>query len=506
MPSVLSGPLPTLPLLLWETPPGLELALAQEGVPFVRVREPHPWAFRAGRFVLVDGRAGAARVRPLLSPGHSPIDVDTFRRESRVDPFAALVDDRAGPSAWRVGGFELVERVARVPKAAIRRRLMARLREAIACGGGVWARLGPFPFPYRSAFGFRADLDEPIPSDYARFALARRPLDDCTTHFVSTHAYGRCPDVLDDLRGLDAQSHGHFHVVYRDPGANRRNVARARDILASAGLGHEGFAAPEGRWNAGLDEVLEEFGYQYSSDFHLGYDDYPFFPWRGDRFSNVLQVPIHPICEGLFLEAGAPDGRPVAEHLADVVRAKVAAGEPAFVYGHPERRLGRFPGVVRTLARAVAEVDFLWRVTLTEYARWWRWRASRRWSLVPKADGVLEVQFDDWDARYPLTLEVWRGRHAADLPVTGPRTPLRLDGLAYVRRPPRPDLPAPRPSRCRPGIKAVVRAAIDWETVTPLDELPADSLAAVVKKGLRRWHGRQGSTGPHREFRRAKSA
>ena len=39
----------------------------------------------------------------------------------------------------------------------------------------------------------------------------------------------------------------------------------------------------------------------------LNYDDLPFFPWRGDRFSAVLQVPIHPICEGLFFDAGARD-------------------------------------------------------------------------------------------------------------------------------------------------------------------------------------------------------
>src|SRR5689334_8844774 len=52
---VTAGP-PVLPLLLWETPPGLEMVLAQEGVPFRRVREAHPLVFAAGRFVLFDGR------------------------------------------------------------------------------------------------------------------------------------------------------------------------------------------------------------------------------------------------------------------------------------------------------------------------------------------------------------------------------------------------------------------------------------------------------------------
>ena len=74
--------------------------------------------------------------------------------------------------------------------------------------GGFWARLAPFPFPYRSAFNFRADLDEPVAEDYARFARARRPLADCCTHFVSTNAYGENPAVLQDLHRFDTQSHG----------------------------------------------------------------------------------------------------------------------------------------------------------------------------------------------------------------------------------------------------------------------------------------------------------
>ena len=43
--------LASLTLLLWRTPPGLELALSQEGVPFETVRDAHPFSFRGGRFV-----------------------------------------------------------------------------------------------------------------------------------------------------------------------------------------------------------------------------------------------------------------------------------------------------------------------------------------------------------------------------------------------------------------------------------------------------------------------
>jgi hypothetical protein len=488
---LLSTTLPPLPLLLWETPPGLELILGQEGIAFAKVGEPHPLAFHGGRFVLYDGRCvSESMVRRNLSPDHVALDIDLLRREDGADPFAALVDNRGQATAWRVGRWTVTERVGRVDKGALRRALLDRLRQAVTKAGGVWARLAPYPFPYRAAFNFRADLDEPLAADYGRFARARRPLADCSTHFVSTAAYGDQPWVLDDLLRFDTQSHGHYHATYRDAEANRRNIDRAHQILREAGFDLVGFAAPHGRWNAGLDDVLEGFGYLYSSDFQLGHDDFPFFPWRGDRFSQVLQVPIHPICEGLFLDAGVGDGRVIADHFVEVVRARIDAGEPAFVYGHPERRLARFPEILAALAQTITGDALLWRVTLTEFARWWRWRSERRWSLAPKANGRLELQFEEWDASYPLALEIRRGAHVSTVPIRSARTPLRLEVLAYERREVRdallPTVPFPRPS----SLRAAVRSALDWETVTPLHDLPARTIADRVKKGLRWWRSR----------------
>ena len=487
----MKAPLSPLPLMLWETPPGLELALAQEGVPFVRVREPHPLAFRGGRFVLFDGRkVTPSELRASLSIDHSALDVDLLRRGERVDPFCSLIDTGRAPATWSIEGLSVVERVSRRPKARIRRKLVDQIREAVTLAGGIWARLSPYPFPYKSAFNLRLDLDEHEPDDYRRFADARRPLDGCSTHFVSTAAYGGSVGVLRDLRGVDAQSHGHHHFVYREPEANRRNLERAHNLLIDSGFAPEGFAGPHGRWNEGIDEVLEGLGYSYSSDFQLGYDDFPFFPWRGDRFSKVLQVPVHPLCEGVFFEAGG-DARTVADHFARVVRAKVGAGEPAFVYGHPERRLGRHPEIVRELAGAVDRESLLWKTTLTEFARWWRWRGERRWSVVPRAEGRFEVQFEEWDPSYPLALEVIRGQHVAVIPLIGPRTAFARQGLAYERREPRAHLPSPSIHRGPVGIKAAVRSALDWETVTPVDELSRSGIAARVKRELRRWKERE---------------
>ena len=102
------------------------------------------------------------------------------------------------------------------------------------------------------------------------------------------------------------------------------NLERAHRILCSSGIEPVGFAGPHGRWRASLDEQLEDLGYLYSSDFQIGYDDFPFYPWRGDRFSRVLQIPVHPVCEGLFLDAGVDDPELIGEYFRQVDR--VATG------------------------------------------------------------------------------------------------------------------------------------------------------------------------------------
>ncbi len=484
-----SHKLASLPLLLWKTPPGLALILAQEGVPFETVKDPHPLSFRASRFVLFDAQTAAAgSIQPLLERTHVLFDVDELRRGEATDPFAALVDCSTGLGSWTFEGFTVSERVARYAKGWLRRRLISRLRDAVTGAGGVWMRVSPFPYPYRSGFSFRADLDESVPEDYHRFAAARGSLGPCSTHFVSTYAYTHHQSVLDDLKQHDTQSHGHFHHVYREPELNRVNLERAHRILSGSGFEPVGFAAPHGRWHASLDEQLEDLGYLYSSDFQIGYDDLPFFPWRGDRFSRVLQVPVHPVCEGLFLEAGVEEPELIGEYFRQVISARLDAGELAVIYGHPERRLGRMPEVMKAIAGAVEGRTLVWRASFSEIARWWRWRAERRWLVIPREDERVEIQFDEWDTEYPLAVDIQRGAFQCSIPVTGPRVSLGLRELVYERNGPDEDsLQFPSIGARALSFKRAVKSAIDWETVTPLDQIPRSSIGNRVKRGLRWW-------------------
>ena len=268
------------------------------------------------------------------------------------------------------------------------------------------------------------------------------------------------------------------------------NLERAHRILCGSGFEPVGFAAPHGRWRKSLDEQLEDLGYLYSSDFQIGYDDFPFYPWRGDRFSRVLQIP------GASGLRGAVPGRRRRSTGADRRvfppgdrRSRLDAGELAVIYGHPERRLGRMPEIMKAIASAVDGRPLVWRASFSELARWWRWRAERRWLVIPREGDRVEIQFDEWDTEYAFALDIQRGPFQCSVPVTGSRMSLGLCGVGVRAARCRPSgASSPRRSGLRPlSIRRAVKAAIDWETVTPLDDIPRSSIPNRVKRGLRWW-------------------
>ena len=143
------------------------------------------------------------------------------------------------------------------------------------------------------------------------------------------------------------------------------NLERAHRILCELGVRAGRLRRAARPLAPSLDEQLEDLGYLYSSDFQIGYDDLPFYPWRGDRFSRVLQIPVHPVCEGLFLEAGVDDPELIGDYFRQVVCSRLDAGELAVdlrpsrapagpdARGHDGarrggRRAGRWSGVRRS--------------------------------------------------------------------------------------------------------------------------------------------------------------
>jgi hypothetical protein len=392
-----------------------------------------------------------------------------------------------------VGPWAVEEEISRRDKSAIRQKLLDALRSQLEQMGGVWLCVSAYPFPYRSAMNFRFDYDEYHAAGFGSALRATVGNEDCTSHFVCASAFAEQPDALLRLRGLDIGAHGQWHHTYRTKEENLANVSRGIQALRESGIEARGFAAPHGRFNAELLAALDELGVTHSSEFGLAYDDLPFFP----NESHVLQIPVHPVCLELFVEsarrrAHADDpmaiDRAVAEgigYFQETALRKYRAGEPLFFYGHPVGPWGEQPHVLSAILAAVASCQSLWRVTMTEFGAWWRVRGGLR-IRVARDGEQYAVTAEHPPADYPITVELWRGRHVARMRLEHPALRFSPAALAYETRTAAAGV---RPARVeRPhGLRSHLRRLIDWEKVTPVDQIAPLNWRNIAKRALRRW-------------------
>lgn len=478
----MSDALPDLPLLVADVPTSLWQVLAQEGVPCAA----YVPGSRAGRFVLFD----STRLQPALLAGQTAIDIDPLRRQGEGDPFRSLGDERSRRCSWHIGALTVEERVARVDRASVRTRLIDGLRLTVEAAGGVWLRIAPFPFPYRTAFNFRLDHDEYDEGDFRSTLAALAGHEACVSHYVCASTHADKTEALSRLKDWHVGSHGWYHHTYRDERGNYENIGRGIDALRAAGLDLCGFAAPHGRFNRGLLAALEALGVDHSSEFGLAHDDLPFFPGS----DAVLQLPIHPICLGLCLEAARQQSgdeltalraaRTTLDHFQRVAAEKHAAGEPIFLYGHPAGRLGRYPFVLREILEYTASLDRVWRTSLDEFARWWRARAAIKLSANRRAGGI-EITAANLDRRYETAVELYRGSDVHGFRLAeGPAT-LVDDAAASSATIPAPRAYPARHAR-RERWRAGLRLYLDYECETPLADLTAHTWQGWAKRTLRR--------------------
>ncbi len=478
---------PLLPLVLHEVPAALRRALGQEGIP-ARVYRPGP---AQGRFLLFDSRRSPTL---RVGPGQVTIDVAALRELHREDPFEALEDLRADRFQWHIGGLALHEEIARVDKRILRRTILDGLRDLVEKHGGVWLRVGAFPFPYRSAFNFRIDYDDYEPRDFESTLSACTGFEEATSHFVCPSGFAGAEDALRRLDGLDVGSHGFWHHTYRTAEENLHNLRRGIEALAEAGLQARGFVAPHGRFNLGLLAAMEALGIPFSSEFALAYDELPFTP-AGAR---VLQIPIHPVCLGLFLDAVARrcpgGGRRAVElgetaadaaiaYFRDLVQTRYRTGEPALLYGHPTGRVGRYPRVLRAVFDAAAGYSGMWKTSLAEIHRWWKVRSNVQLTVARRGDDY-DVTAVHKPAGYRVAVELWRGAHVAVLPLDRAKVRVSPAALAFEKR--------TAPSGVRPvridrpeGLRSRLRRLLDWERVTPVGEIPTTPVRNWAKRTLR---------------------
>ncbi|QGJ70989.1 Hypothetical protein PBC10988_26920 [Planctomycetales bacterium 10988] len=480
--------LPLLPLILDGVSGGLERILTQEGIPWLKQSATET----QGQIVLWDSRR---KGKPNLHEGQQAINIAELTKEA-YDPFGSLLEEQSSPHLWRVGMLELQEQIARVAHRQVRRKLLGQLRRQVEQAGGVWLRIAAFPFPYRSVFNFRIDYDEYHPEDFEQTFKRVERSPEWFSHFICGSAYEPHPAILARFQDLDTGGHGYWHHTYRLADENLANIRRGLDVLEEAGIESKGFVAPHGKYNAGLREALEELGLEYSSEFSLAYDELPFFPQN----SQVLQLPVHPVCLGLFLEAAersqaslpgrVTQSEAVAlatDYFVSLIRQKYSAAEPILLYGHPTGRLGAAPEILDAILETVQSCAALWKTTLREYANWWQRRGAIQLQLHRRGSQYT-LFVDSQTAPYRVGIEYCRGDLVALFPLDEPVVQFNPASLAFQKR---HVLRYPSPTRIdrRESLKERFRQQIDWEKVTPAEEISDPSWRGWTKWMIRRLQG-----------------
>lgn len=474
-----------LPLTLTDVPQSLASLLEQEGVPLRIDARNGP----STRFVLFDS---LRTHRPQIDAEQIAIDVNDVRKQLGYDPFQLLEASVTCRSVWRVGAWEAKEETAVVDRSAMRVSVLGQLRKQIEFHDGVWIRIGAMPAPYRTAFCFRFDHDVYDAADFAAVLDAIRGYEQMTTHFVCASTHQTQSKALARLQGCDVGSHGFHHHTYRSVDDNLNNIRQGIDALQSLGLRPSGFAAPHGRYHANLAEAIARCGISHSSEFAVAYDDLPFFAATGD----AIQIPIHPVCLGIVLEAveqNAPGdheakrraAEEVEEYFLDVSARKRANRDPIFLYGHPDGRLGCYPHILRNLLAEVAGWDDVWRTNFTAFQTWWR---ARRATVieVDRREAGCEVRVQRPHHGHQIVLEWVSDDGVAGLTIDQPSAQFNRESMTFERR---PTIAVSQPLRREPirGLKERLRRALDWEYATPIAEINTGQWRGKIKRTLRRW-------------------
>ena len=218
-------------------------------------------------------------------------------------------------------------------------------------------------------FGFRVDSDfgtKPAIKDLYHLA---RDFDITMTWFLHVEAHEDWLNIFNEFESQEIALHGYEHGTSKNYKQVFDNINKGKELLANAGFNTKGFCVPYGLWNDALAQSLNEFNFEYSSEFTIGYDTQPFYPVHKNQIHKTLQIPIHPICTGSLNRKNVTEHE-MMSYFLEVMHQKISTFENVLFYHHPLQ-----PGmeIWRQIFEKVNDLG-LKKLSFTEYAQFWKTR------------------------------------------------------------------------------------------------------------------------------------
>lgn len=290
------------------------------------------------------------------------------------------------------------EIVARISKGKLRELVRISLERLHHKRGLPFIHKWYFPDSSENVFIFRLD------TDFCSSHQANKMVEICrkngisATWFLDSSSKERLQNYA-EMKDQELALHCDRHLVFSDYDSNKKNLEIGRDKLNSAGIEMKGFAAPYGDWNPELAKVMDDLNLEYSSEFTLDYDDLPFYPFVNGKFSEVLQIPIHPISLGR-LRRSHFSPKEMLNYYLRLIDEKFLLHEPIIIYHHPHHE---YLDILDQVFQFVNKYKIK-KLTMLEYAKWWKKRTDIQPDLHFE-ETRLRSNIDSEDISFRITLE-----------------------------------------------------------------------------------------------------
>lgn len=255
------------------------------------------------------------------------------------------------------------ERISRVSKGSIYHFLKTVLEHLFHRRNLPFVSLWSFPGKAKNIFLFRIDTDYGSQEQVDNLYKTLTEKEIKGTWFVETKSAESWINKYSLFRNQELGLHCYRHRLFNSYEENFNNFSNGLEILKKVSIYPKGIVAPFGEWNNSFNNVVEDLGFEYSSEFSYSYDGFPQFARK------ILQVPIHPISFGRLSRQGYSDVE-MYDYFINVINQKIALCEPVIIYTHPmEERLE----ILKKIFNYINQ-DELPKYTFKDYADWWKKR------------------------------------------------------------------------------------------------------------------------------------
>ncbi len=235
-----------------------------------------------------------------------------------------------------------------------------------------------YPKNEQTIFTFRVDSDKGNKEEITMLHNVCKKFSIPTTWFLDVKSHEPWISLFKDFHNQQQEIgiHCYEHNTYSTFEENYQNFNKAYTILKQHQEKIFGASAPYGTWNESVTTAFEKIGLEYSSEFSLDYDNLPFFPIINNRFSQVLQLPIHPMCVGSFRRARFTNNDMVA-YYKNFIEKNISLREPIFLYHHPTHHHWE---VFENIFNHIRTKN-IFTLSYHNYTEWWKKRMLMNASL-----------------------------------------------------------------------------------------------------------------------------